>query len=81
MTQEQCVEKAWEMFTSPDFQDAVKNEITQLAKSGAIDLDREPSESYAMPKVILTAALERSAHDYAPLYEPYRKELKNLRRF
>ena len=50
----------------------------KLLKSGMIDVEKFSPDEYALAKIIITAAIARTADGYRPLHNDHRKEIKNL---
>ena len=53
-------------------------EMIHLTQSGMINLDVYAPESYAPAKMLITAAIARTAHVYAPRDRAYARTVKNL---
>lgn len=53
-------------------------EAQRLYHFGGIDVDAFPVDEYRLAKVLLTAAIERTMHDYRPFSEDLREQIKNL---
>ena len=65
---------------------AMREKLTKVLKSGAIDIDGYDTENNAMvlPKAIWTAILEEEATQFSPpthKEKEFRKEVKNIRLF
>lgn len=79
MTHSQCLKMIKSM--KRDVCRSIDAEAMHLIKSGGIDIIETPKTSYAPAKIILAICLERVAHEYKPLFEPYIEEYKNLKHF
>lgn len=64
------------------YTDALKDEVARLVGSGAVDLESWP-DTYALPKIVLTAAIHNTKDAYAPLFsdEKIQGEIENLKKF
>ena len=78
MTKRQCMRKVRELARKTR-QDLI-DESWRLLNSGAIDLTKY-DDNYALPKVLMTVACEKAAWSWKPLYQDYKAELNNLRKF
>ena len=61
--------------------DCLKKESERLARTGAIDYEDHEYDTYVIPKIILTVALENAAKQYYPFDKYNQKAVKNLRHF
>lgn len=57
----------------------IREEITRLLTSGAIDFDRDTQ--HGLPKILLHVALKNTASEYRPLTKEARAIARNLKHF
>lgn len=79
MEYKECEKKILEMMK--DLEITIIQEANRLFHSGAIDITRYPNNEYALPKIILTAALNNVKNNYKPRHAAGLYELKNLLKF
>lgn len=59
----------------------VSTRAANMIRSGAMDTESEPQDSFGLAKVVLAAALRDSASCFRPLSEKYEDTAKNLPHF
>lgn len=64
----------------PDLMEAIRKEVMRLYECGGVDTSSY-EDDYILPKICLTAAIEKQVHQYMPLSRDYKKEVANLRHF
>ena len=57
------------------------NETERLINSGGIDLSEEQKDSFYLPKIILSVALENLSKQYAPISQTGSEIAENLKEF
>jgi hypothetical protein len=78
MTKEQCIAKLEELY--PTLIEYLRERTSSLLCSGAVDLD-EFVNNYALPKILLCAALKDSVDAFTPIGNRQREILKDLESF
>lgn len=64
----------------PDLIEGIRKECNRLYDSGAVDTGSYEN-NYALPKIILSVAIENQIRQYLPLDSKWKKEARNLRHF
>lgn len=80
MTAEQAKDKARLLIIDPDFMTTLLKKVDQYIDSGIIDLEARDND-YFVPKIVLSAALENLADQYAPFAIEGKAFVKKLRAF
>ena len=62
------------------FAASLKEECERLHRSGAVDVDSYDPDNYALPKLLVTAAILRRKDDYSPFTKERKRAVKNLTR-
>lgn len=62
------------------FASSLKVECERLYRSGAVDVESHDPDKYALPKILVTAAILRCKDDFAPLHKQQIETVKNLTR-
>jgi len=78
MTREQFINKSEELIAQTA--DRLRKETLRLFDSGGLDAEKY-EDTYLLPKIVLTAALHKSADDWRPHDQAARREVANLRHF
>lgn len=63
----------------PELTEEIKRECKRLFNCGGVNIDRD--DGFALPKIVLTVALENQSSQYMPFSKEYKNEVKNLRHF
>lgn len=56
-------------------------EAMRLYYSGGIDTEKYHGKAFALPKILVTAAVHAKKDSFAPMIGDYREDLENLKRF
>ncbi len=75
MTKRQAIRKVRELAQTA--RRTIIEECEQMIETKAVDL-RDYDDDYALPKILITAAMYRKQDIYHPLFEPYRTTLNKL---
>lgn len=78
MTKRQAMQKVREL--AQRARRTLIEDAEYLIDSGAINMS-DYENDYVLPKILLSAALERKKDIYRPLFLDYKKEVKNLTYF
>ena len=61
------------------FASSLKVECERLYRSGAVDVESYDPDKYALPKILVTAAILRLKDEFAPLFnKDHKRTIKNL---
>ena len=79
MSKEECEKKIIKIAVK--FQQLIVKEALRLYSCGGVNVKEYDNAGYALPKILLSAAIENEKDSYRPLTDEFRDEVKNLMKF